>query len=173
MKQIETDISATGFQRSLAEVIKYRDKLIQAQPKIVSRLVYDGVVMAKGNANAMVLGENTDGAINGTNGEVNGDNGRIFNNEDDATYAEFGVGIVGSENPHPALQGWVYDVNEHGEKGWWFPTTDARYIRKKDKSGQTWGWTKGNASQPFMWETAKRLRAIAPDTVSKILKEIK
>ena len=172
MATIETDISATGFNRSLEEVIKYRDKLTQAQDKIVARLVYDGVVMAKGNANAMVLGENTDYAINGTNGEVNGNEGRVYNDEEKATYAEFGVGIVGSQNPHPTMQDWIYDVNEHGDKGWWFPTTDARYIRKKDKSGQTWGWTKGNASQPFMWETAKRLRAIAPDTVIRILKEI-
>jgi len=171
MASIETDISATGFQKSIDELIKHRDKLIQNQDKIVSRLVYDGVVMAKGNANAMVLGENTDDAIQGTNGEVNGSEGRIYNNTQGATYAEFGTGIVGSQSPHPALSGWIYDVNEHGEKGWWFPTNDGRYIKKKDKNGQGWGWTKGTASQPFMWETAKRLRAITPDTVSKILKE--
>ena len=49
------------------------------------------------------------------------------------TYREFGTGIVGSENPHPdVMSGWVYDVNEHGEKGWIYPKGDG-----------TFGWTKG------------------------------
>jgi hypothetical protein len=41
----------------------------------------------------------------------------LRNNNQDATYGEFGTGAIGSRHPHPARDNWQYDVNEHGEKG--------------------------------------------------------
>jgi len=37
-------------------------------------------------------------------------------------YIEFGTGIVGESSPHPdaMANGWDYDVNNHGTKGWWY-----------------------------------------------------
>ena len=67
-------------------------------------------------------------------------------------YVEFGTGIVGSENPHP--HPWVYDVNGHGEKGWFYPT-DASDPNpwKHYYNGTLYGWTKGQKARPFMYNT--------------------
>ena len=64
-----------------------------------------------------------------------------------AAYVEFGTGVVGSQSPHPNPQGWQYDINAHGDKGW---------IYYDDENGQ-FRWTKGFKSRPFMYNTARQL----------------
>lgn len=171
MAKIETDISGTGFKKVLENISKYKDNLYDKDNKIVSRLVSDGVDIAKKNAISLIIGEGKEEAEKDTSGIVNNNEGKIFNTSQKATYAEFGTGIVGSQNPHPNLGGWIYDVNQHGERGWRFPTTDPKLIKYTGKNGITYGFTRGNASQPFMWETAKELRRIFPKVVSRVFKE--
>lgn len=67
-----------------------------------------------------------------------------------AAYVEFGTGVVGSQSPHPEPQGWQYDVNQHGDKGW---------VYYDDYSGE-FRWTKGFKSRPFMYNTARELEKI-------------
>ena len=64
-----------------------------------------------------------------------------------AVYVEFGTGVVGKGSPHPNPQGYQYDVNSHGDKGW---------VYYDDDSGQ-FRWTKGFKSRPFMYNTARQL----------------
>ena len=64
-----------------------------------------------------------------------------------AVYVEFGTGVVGKQSPHPNPQGWQYDVNNHGDKGW---------VYYDDESGE-FRWTKGVESRPFMYNTAREL----------------
>ena len=71
-----------------------------------------------------------------------------------AVYIEYGTGIVGASNPHP--HPWAYDINEHGDEGWWYPTTESDPNPKKrynKQTGEIWAWTKGQASKPFMYMT--------------------
>lgn len=72
-----------------------------------------------------------------TGGKVTGG---IHTTDEIDTYREYGTGIVGSNNPHPdVMSGWIYDVNNHGEKGWKYPKGDGTY-----------GWTRGiPASRKF------------------------
>lgn len=58
---------------------------------------------------------------------------------DHVLYVEFGTGIVGSEHPHK--HGWEYDINNHGNDGWWYSKNGSYY------------WTKGQPARPFMYET--------------------
>lgn len=77
---------------------------------------------------------------------------QIMADTDYAVYVEYGTGVVGSENPHP--HPWEYDVNGHGDKGWFYPTTEEDpNPRKHTYNGQLYGWTKGQASRPFMYRT--------------------
>jgi hypothetical protein len=71
-----------------------------------------------------------------------------------AMYVEFGTGIVGANSPHPDAQGWQYDVNGHGDKGWVYMGDDGN-----------WHWTKGQKSRPFMYNAAKKLLDEASDIV--------
>jgi hypothetical protein len=64
-----------------------------------------------------------------------------------AVYVEFGTGVVGKSQPHPSPDDWRYDINEHGESGWWY---------FNDNTGRM-QWTKGMPSRPFMYNTAREL----------------
>ena len=64
-----------------------------------------------------------------------------------AAYVEFGTGVVGKSSPHPDPQGWQYDVNNHGYKGWVYYDEDHGQFR----------WTQGFKSRPFMYNTARDL----------------
>jgi hypothetical protein len=75
-----------------------------------------------------------------------------------AVYVEFGTGVIGKSNPHPAPEGWKYDVNEHGDKGWW-------YFNERD---QKWHWTKGMASRPFMYNTLQELQREAEKIARRV-----
>ncbi|MGN1108684.1 MAG: hypothetical protein ACI4RK_04810 [Oscillospiraceae bacterium] len=54
-----------------------------------------------------------------------------------------------------------YDINQHGELGWWYPTdsADPNPYKYTAKNGTTYAWTRGMPSRPFMYETAQMLRA--------------
>lgn len=79
--------------------------------------------------------------------------GGICTTDEKDTYREFGTGIVGSENPHPdTLSGWIYDVNEHGEKGWVYPKGDG-----------TFGWTKGVPAKEKFYEATKKMEESLPE----------
>lgn len=83
--------------------------------------------------------------------------GRVWTNDMVIILNEMGSGIVGSNNPHPNPNGpfksWKYDVNEHGEKGWYYPTTtDDPNPYKYEKNGQLYGWTKGLPSRHMFYD---------------------
>ena len=78
-----------------------------------------------------------------------------------AAFVCFGTGIVGKNNQHPniAIAGWKYDVNDHGELGWWYIGRDGRAH-----------WTKGMPSRPYMYNTAQQLRQIVIPAAKEALK---
>lgn len=83
----------------------------------------------------------------------------ISNDSDHALYVEFGTGIVGAQNPYPNNKiGYRYDINGHGEDGWYYYDEDEKRIR----------WTKGMRSRPFVHNTYLKLK----DEVVGIAKEV-
>jgi hypothetical protein len=98
---------------------------------------------------------------------------------DYAFFVEYGTGIKGENKPHPKAMevGWDYDVNEHGDYGWWYPTTmdNPYFIKHKVRyvNGTPYAWTKGMESRPFMYETWLYGRRIATKTINKHLRSIK
>lgn len=90
----------------------------------------------------------------------------IKNDEAKAMYREYGTGIVGSKNPHIAealnLAGWKYDINKHGEKGWFYPKDDG-----------TFGWTKGQISHKEFWNALEDIQKRFPEIAKEeILREV-
>lgn len=71
-------------------------------------------------------------------------------------FFEYGTGVMGASSPHPdPFTPWEYDVNGHGESGWWYPTddTDPNPYKWTDDSGQLRAWTRGKISRPFVYDT--------------------
>lgn len=94
-------------------------------------------------------------------------------------YVEYGVGIVGSQNKHPKVpNGWIYDINNHGNSGWIYPVvTQMDYIYKDkkfvSKDGNILAWTKGRKPKPFVYQTwLWGTRAMRP-IIEKHLRRIK
>lgn len=89
---------------------------------------------------------------NGVSIQLTGDGGSASNY---AIFVEFGTGVVGEGSSHPKASeyGWVYDVNGHGESGWWYPTDadDPNPTKKLGKEGWI-AFTRGQASRPFMYD---------------------
>lgn len=85
----------------------------------------------------------------------------IKNNKDKAYFNEFGTGIVGKQNRHIAeelaKEGYKYDVNNYGEAGWWYPTTENDPNPTKKEVNNGWiAWTKGLPAQKAFYEALKK-----------------
>lgn len=97
---------------------------------------------------------------------------RIPDNKSDyAMFIEYGTGVVGESSPHPwaSKYGWEYDVNEHGESGWWYPTSkeDNNPTKYFSESSGIWkAWTRGQASRPFMYDTWRWARQSFTNTIN-------
>lgn len=81
-----------------------------------------------------------------------------------AEYVEYGTGIVGASRSHPEPDGWAYDVNEHGEAGWWYYDDTFGY--------SSWHWTNGMPARPFMYQTRLYLEQQAPKITAKVFRNL-
>lgn len=148
VRKITINLNTRDINRAIREVEKYKKELKQKTLALIKALTDRGEEIAKAQVrqlDAFYTGE-LEASIEGyfsPSWEV----GIIKAGAWYAAYVEFGTGIVGEQSPHPDPQGWQYDVNSHGEKGWW-------YFNDRD---QKWHWTKGFQSRPFMYNTVKEL----------------
>lgn len=152
MPRYSTGLSAKGFRDLAKKVREYRKSLPDKCEEFAYRMAEEGVAIAQMKIlgfDAVMTGELLD-SMNLEAGDIvsNGATYYIYTDCDWAAFVEFGTGIVGIENPHPetGLANWKYDVNDHGDAGWWY-----------FNDGE-WHWTKGMPSRPFMYETGKELR---------------
>lgn len=83
--------------------------------------------------------------------------GRVWTTNMVIIFNEMGTGIVGANRPHPspnpAFKSWICDKNEHGKKGWYYPTkADDPNPYKYEKNGQLYGWTRGLSSRHMFFD---------------------
>jgi len=171
-----TKITFGLSKREVADAIKQIEQIKRELPvkvkELVRRLTEEGKVIAKLKVEQMnaeytgLLKDQIDGYFSESAGIGLIHTGSAWY----AAFVEFGTGVVGQGSPHPVAEanGWRYDVNDHGEAGWYYPTDDPNLIRYTASDGKTFGWTKGMASRPFMYETAKDLESLC----HKIAKEV-
>jgi len=147
-KKIIFGLSTKEINRAIRELEQYKKELNRKTSLLIEALTDRGVEIAKAQIRelgAVYTGE-LESSISGYFSPSTGV-GIIKAGAPYAVYVEFGTGIVGAGSPHPAPAGWRYDVNNHGEKGWW-------YFNDRD---QKWHWTKGIESRPFMYNTVQIL----------------
>ncbi len=167
MKVIKADLSSSGLDSLYKEVREYQRALVKRCDSFVKMLVEEGVRYAK--ALVPVDTGQTLMRIEGRY-DPSSNKGKIWVDSEYAVFIEFGTGVIGMQNPHPDPGNWVYDTNNHGESGWWYPIKDAGVYERleakgvpvrKNAEGAMFGWTKGMESRPFMYETAKYLADLA------------
>ena len=89
--------------------------------------------------------------------------GGIQDSSEIAPFFEFGTGVVGQDNPHIdewlTKFGWVYDVNHHSARGWYYPTTEEDpNPNKHTYNGQLYGWTMGLPAQKIYYSALERAK---------------
>lgn len=148
MPKITLKLNEASITQAIKEVRAYQKKVEKAADELTHRLTEQGVSLAQLNASYMNIYD-TGELMRGIDSQYKGKVGFVISTATHSIFCEFGTGIVGAENPHPevAIAGWRYDVNNHGELGWW-------YIGRDGQSH----WTKGMPSRPFMYDTAQMLR---------------
>lgn len=92
-----------------------------------------------------------------------------------AAWIEFGTGVKGASEPFPGdpsvmagatpyngyMSGDKIIETKDGRIGWFY----------FDEQRNSWFFTEGMPSRPFMWETAQHIRAVAPDIMKVVIHE--
>lgn len=146
---------------AIQELEELRKRMYADLQKYLEALMNQGVDIAK--AKVVELGAVYTGDLAASlSGRMYAEDGKavIFTDSDHAAFVEFGTGVMGQTNPAvDAPEGWTYDVNEHGDKGWYYWDESAGKVR----------WTKGMPSRPFMYETTQDLRGKADAIAKEVL----
>lgn len=145
---IKARLNTRDLNRAIKEVRKFKQEVIGKTKSLVETLTDRGVEVAR--VQLVQMGAEYTGQLSssmvGYFSPATGV-GIIRAGAWYAVFVEFGTGVVGAGSPHPDPTGWQYDTNGHGDDGW-------VYFNEND---QKWHWTKGMASRPFMYNTARTL----------------
>ena len=150
-KIVVKSLSTKEINKAIKSIERYKKQLEDRTRSLVEELTRRGENIAK--VNVVQLGAFDSGvlesSIQGYYSPLLGC-GIIKTNCYYAVYVEFGTGARGAEASHPMAgeKGYTYDINGHGEDGWYYYNTD---------TGKQ-GWTTGMPSRPFMYDTAMELR---------------
>lgn len=122
------DLFANGLDQVIADLQKYENDLRIANDEFTERLATETIAtiqaLAMSNDPFEVMDiRNENVKIRIANGEISKID--VVNTSQNATYSEFGYGIVGKQSgidtrPFEPNLNWEYDVKNHGDKGWWY-----------------------------------------------------
>lgn len=162
-KVIKVKLDPKSIENAITELQMYKEDLERRVTLLVNKLTERGAVIAR--AKVVEMGAfYTGGLLDSIESYYFAFGGApvgfIRVNAEYGMFVEFGTGIVGENSEHHPAQsafGWEYDVNQHGEVGWLFPADDGTFRR-----------TRGQASRPFMYETALQLRDEFPAIVKEV-----
>ena len=154
MRVIEFSLDSKSIDKAIIELKKFKDDLINAMGELVRALTMDGKEHAQ--LEILRLGAFDTGLLADTmvgDYDASTHTGVIYTKAYYAAFVEYGTGVKGAREPHPAPGGWVYDSNMHGDSGWVY----------YDDREERFRWTKGTEASPFMYNTYKYLTQIAQD----------
>lgn len=159
MKTIEFNLSEESINSAIQELRDWQEKLIKCENKVLKKLGEYAKERMKYYIDSSTQG--TGKLSNSIQVEYSEHLARVFTDLFYASYVEYGTGIVGASNPHPKLaDGWKYDTNSHGDKGWVY----------EDEEGNFW-WTKGEVSHQFVYQTYQDLKEHYVELTMQVLRE--
>jgi len=150
--------------KAIRELEAFKNEVITKTKELVVVLCQNGVQIASDKIvsyGAIDTGD-LDSSIYYAVSE-DGTKGVIRTDSDHAIYVEFGTGTCSDRKGtavHPLAQklGYQYDVNHHGEKGWYYFDQNRNRVR----------WTKGMRSRPFFFETSVEMIDRLEDTAKEV-----
>lgn len=159
-KSIKVRLNDESISQAISSLKEYKKTLKYKQAALMKELGEHGFEVMIRHIDFYPMPYSYDELINSVGYECTGKTAVIYNTSDHAIYVEFGTGIVGSHYPHPHdTIGYHYDVNNHGDDGWYY------------RDGKEIQWTKGMPSRPFAHGTYETLRAELTDIVKKVFQQ--
>ena len=144
--------------------------------RVIEALCKRGVELLKDEAsNANFKFSSGADIINGMKYEIiSNHQGVIYNDNPKMAFIEFGTGVVGKnskQNPLASSLGWVYDQNQHGDAGWWYPVASQPPKGQPSwyNNGQWYAWTRGQEAKNIFYNALERLKREIPDIIKKVL----
>lgn len=160
---IEMTLDSASIANAISQIKHIQKQLVEAMNDLIERLAEEGVKIAKAEVVAMDAVETgeLERTIDGYFDPISRI-GYVYAASPHAFYVEYGTGIIGAENQHPepGRAAWQYDVNGHGDEGWWYPSENGWYV-PKGGNGIKLAWTRGMPSRPFMFNTLNMLELAA------------
>lgn len=155
--KIKMNLTKKSIDKAIEELKQYRDSIEVKQERLMMLLASRGYEIMVNKLNGMDMPFSRNILISGVMFNYSAKNATIYVVSDHAIYVEFGTGIVGQQNPNPNNKiGYAYDINNHGNSGWYYYDEDGIH------------WTKGMPSRPFVHETFIELR----EEIDSIVKEV-
>lgn len=159
MPTYKLNLTESSINLLLVEVKEYLQKVEKMGDALTTELTEMGVSFAQQNASYMNIYDSGE-LVNGIGSAYKKGKGYVKSEAPHSAFCEFGTGVVGQGFSHPEpAPGWVYDVNAHGEEGWWY----------YDKNGEK-HWTNGMPARPYMYDTARMLRSRVEETAKELIK---
>lgn len=178
-KVIHMQLSEGGIESAIKQIEEYKSVVADKTERLVKRLSDEGVSRAKANVSRM----DTNGSLGWIKsalqvvdvhrlGHTSAASIACLNGY--AIFVEMGTGFMGRGSVHPVASelGWRYDVNGHGKKGWWYPTSasDPNPI-KREYNGRLYAWTAGMPARPFMHQSYTSLKKDLHKTAREVFAE--
>ena len=177
---IKVELSEWGIDRAIKELEKFKRDFITACNELLKQLTGHASNAAKMSLlaySAVYTSHLYDNIANNTH--VSLEEGKRMGivradavDENDhayAAYVEFGTGIIGSgDHPQADAVGWNYDINGHGESGWWYLDPKSTTYSDEGEVASGWHWTQGEPAKPFMYNAYMEARSEAPKLVARI-----
>ena len=151
-------VTLGNIDKAIEELERYEKQVQKNIEDFLEKLLEEGVDIAKTQIvqlDAIETGEVL-GSLKYTLYKE-GQKGIIFTDDSHACYVEFGTGVRGAEASHPTMP-WAYDINGHGEDGWYYFDEKQGRIR----------YTQGMPSRPFMYNTGRELEAKAVEIAREV-----
>lgn len=135
---ITAEISASSFAKAAAQVREYAKSVRTKTDAAVNKILETGEVQAIGSAHRESGELASSISVQGN---------KLVADSAHAAFHEFGTGVVGSYSGD-LPSSWAYDVNHHGDAGWWY--FDEKQGRKR--------WTRGQRGTAYMAKAAEAMR---------------
>lgn len=147
-----------SLKNAVKEIKRYQRELKSKTKEFVERVGELGIEIANTHIGIYNIPSEIKNSITLVRGDtvVSGSSIKIVVNDETAMYWEFGTGMMGENSPHPESDTWVYDVNNHGLKGWYYSKSQGKLTQWSVERGNAYK-TYGMKAQPFMFNTIRDL----------------
>lgn len=156
--KISVKLSTGSVNQAIKQIEQYRKSIYTKQQLFMTKLSLRGYEIMIEQIGSYSMPYSEGDLISGCSFQYSQTHCSIYCVSDHAVYVEFGTGIVGKGSPHSEAGrlGYAYDVNDHGDNGWYYYKNGERHF------------TKGMPARPFVHKTYEKLRT----EIVEIAKEV-